>query len=157
VFSIRLAPAVDNGSAGILGQREIINRMQLAPASIGVFASNNAIRAELVLNGRVSSGTYLPVGGSSLAQCATHGPAALIYGGESIWTGFVPANNTDTQDLMKLRDIGNSILGGGTTNAVSNTSLQIYPDGPDILTLCVTPLGGSANVAARFSWSEAQA
>jgi len=157
VFSIRLAPAVDNGSPGILGQREIINRMQLAPAGIGVFASNNAIRAELILNGRVSSGTYLPVGGSSLAQYSTHGPAALIYGGESIWTGFVPANNTDAQDLVKLRDIGNSILGGGTTNAVSNTSLQIYPDGPDILTLCITPLGGSANVAARFSWSEAQA
>jgi len=157
VFSIRLAPAVDNGSAGILGQREIINRMQLAPASIGIFASNNAIRAELVLNGRVSSGTYLPVGGSSLAQYAIHGPAAVINGGESIWTGFTPANNTDSQDLMKLRDIGNSILGGGTTNAVSNTALQIYPDGPDILTLCITPLGGAANVAARLSWSEAQA
>jgi len=157
VFSIRLAPAIDNGTAGVLGQREIINRMQLAPASIGVFASNNAIRAELVLNGRVSSGTYAPVGGSSLAQYATHGPSATIYGGESIWTGFVPANNTDATDLTRLRDIGNSILGGGTTNAVSNTSSQIYPDGPDILTLCITPLGGGANVAARLSWSEAQA
>jgi hypothetical protein len=157
VFSIRLAPAIDNGSAGVLGQREIINRMQLAPASIGIFASNNAIRAELVLNGRVSSGTYAPVGGSSLAQYATHGPSATIYGGESIWTGFVPKDNTDATDLNRLRDIGNSILGGGTTNAVSNTSNQIYPDGPDILTLCITPLGGGANVAARLSWSEAQA
>jgi len=157
VFSVRLAPSIDNGTAGVLGQREIINRMQLAPASIGIFASNNAVRAELVLNGRVSSGTYLPVGGSSLAQYAIHGPAAVINGGESIWTGFTPANNTDSQDLVRLRDIGNSILGGGVNNAVSNTALQIYPDGPDILTLCITPLGGAANVAARFSWSEAQA
>jgi hypothetical protein len=158
VFSVRLAPAVYNGQSGVLGQREIINRMQLAPASMGVFASNNAVRAELVLNARVSSGTYVPVGGSSLAQFAVHGPTAGIYGGESIFTFFVPPNNTDTQDLTKLRDIGNSILGGGgLTNAVSNTSNNIYPDGPDILTLCITPVGGVANVAARLSWSEAQA
>jgi hypothetical protein len=157
VFSVRLAPSVDNGSAGVLGQREIINRMQLAPASMGIFASNNAVRAELVLNARVSSGTYVPVGGSSLAQFAVHGPTAGIYGGESIFTFFVPPNNTDTQDLTKLRDIGNSILAGGQNNSVSNTSNQIYPDGPDILTLCITPVGGAANVAARLSWTEAQA
>jgi hypothetical protein len=157
VFSIRLAPAVDNGQSGVLGQREIINRMQLAPVSSGVFSSNNAVRAELVLNGRVSSGTFTPIGGSSLAQYAVHGPAAVINGGESIYTFFVPPNSVDTQDLTALRDIGNSILGGGLNNAVSNTSNQIYPDGPDILTLCITPVGGAANVAARLSWSEAQA
>ena len=158
VFSVRLAPAIDNGQSGVLGQREIINRMQLAPVSSGVFSSNNAVRAELVLNGRVNSGTFTAVGGSSLAQYAVHGPTASIYGGESIYTYFVSPNSVDTQDLTALRDIGNSILGGGgLTNAVSNTSNQIYPDGPDILTLCITPVGGAANVAARISWSEAQA
>jgi hypothetical protein len=158
VFSVRLAPAVDNGQSGVLGQREIINRMQLAPVSSGVFSANNAVRAELILNGRVSSGTFTPVGGSSLAQFAVHGPTAVINGGESIYTFFVPPNSVDTQDLTALRDIGNSILGGGgLTNAVSNTAISIYPDGPDILTLCITPVGGAANVAARISWSEAQA
>jgi hypothetical protein len=157
VFSIRLSPSVDNGLAGVLGQREIINRMQLAPAAMGIFTSGNAVRTELVLNGRVNSGTYQAIGGSSLAQFAVHGPTANIYGGESIYTFFAAANNTTSQDLTKLRDIGNSILGGGTTNAVSNTSLQIYPDGPDILTICVTPVGGAANVAARMMWTEAQA
>ena len=44
-------------------------------------------------------------------------------------------------------------VGGG--GATANT--QIYPDGPDILTLCITPVGGAANVAARLSWTEAQA
>jgi len=132
--------------------------MQLAPSSMGIFASNNAARIELILNGRVNSGTFASVGGSSLSQFAVHGAASSIYGGESIFTYFIPPNNTDSTDLTKLRDIGNSILGGGgTTNAVSNTSNNIYPDGPDILTLCVTPIGGSANVAARLSWSEAQA
>jgi len=157
VFSIRLAPAIDNGQSGVLGQREIINRMQLAPVSSGVYA-NNVVRAELVLNGRVNSGTYTAVGGSSLAQYAVHGPTASIYGGESIYTFFVPPGSVDTQDLTALRDIGNSILGGGgLTNAVSNTANGIYPDGPDILTLCITPVIASSNVAARISWSEAQA
>jgi hypothetical protein len=156
VFSIRLAPSVDNGLSGVLGQREIINRMQLAPVSAGVYA-NNIVRAELVLNGRVNSGTYQAIGGSSLAQFAVHGPTASIYGGESIFTFFVPPNSVDTQDLTKLRDIGNSIIGGGTNNSVSNTALQIYPDGPDILTLCITPVSAASNVAARISWSEAQA
>jgi hypothetical protein len=81
----------------------------------------------------------------------------VINGGESIYTFFVPPNSVDTQDLTALRDIGNSILGGGLTNAVSNTATNIYPDGPDMLTLCITPVGGAANVAARISWSEAQA
>ena len=156
VFSIRLAPSVDNGLSGVLGQREIINRMQLAPVSAGVYA-NNIVRAELVLNGRVNSGTYQAIGGSSLAQFAVHGPASTIYGGESIFTFFVPPNSVDTQDLTKLRDIGNSIIGGGTNNGVSNTSNQIYPDGPDTLTLCITPVSAASNVAARISWSEAQA
>jgi hypothetical protein len=157
IFSVRLAPAVDNGQSGVLGQREIINRMQLAPVSAGVYAANNAVRVELILNGRVNSGTYTAVGGSSLAQYAVHVPASSIYGGESIFTFFVPPNTTDTEDLTALRDIGNSILGGGQSNAVSNTSNGIYPDGPDILTMCITPVGGVANVAARLSWSEAQA
>jgi len=156
VFSVRLAPSVDNGLSGVLGQREVINRMQLAPVSAGVYA-NNIVRAELVLNGRVNSGTYNAIGGSSLAQYAVHGPASIIYGGESIFTFFIPPNSVDTQDLTKLRDIGNSILGGGTNNNVSNTSNQIYPDGPDVLTLCITPVAASTNVAARISWSEAQA
>jgi hypothetical protein len=157
VFSIRLSPSVDNGLTGVLGQREIINRMQLAPAAMGIFTSGNAVRTELVLNGRVNQGTYQSIGGSSLAQFAVHGPTANIYGGESIFTFFAAANNTTSQDLTKLRDIGNSILGGGITNAVSNTTTSIYPDGPDTLTICITPVGGSANVAARMMWTEAQA
>ena len=156
VFSVRLAPAIDNGQSGVLGQREIINRMQLAPVSSGVYA-NNIVRAEMVLNGRVNSGTFQAVGGSSLAQYAVHGPTASIYGGETIYTFYVNANSVQTEDLTALRDIGNSILGGGLNNAVSNTSNNIYPDGPDILTLCITPLIAAANVAARMSWSEAQA
>jgi hypothetical protein len=57
-------------------------------------------------------------------------------------------------DLSQVRDLGNSILGGGGTT--SNT--QIYPDGPDTLTIVVTNLTAqSCNVFGRLSWTEAQA
>jgi hypothetical protein len=61
---------------------------------------------------------------------------------------------TDRLDLTDVRDLGNSILGGGA--ATSNT--QIYPDGPDVLTIIVTNLGSTAiDVLGRLSWTEAQA
>ena len=157
VFSIRLGPSVDNGLTGLLGQREIVNRMQLTPASAGVYASTATVRVEVVLNGRVSTGTFAAVGGSSLAQYATHATGATIQGGESIFTFFAPAGGISTQSLDAVRDIGTSILGGGFSNNVPNTPTNVYPDGPDILTLCVTPLAGNAFVAARMSWTEAQA
>ena len=159
VFSIRLAPSVDNGLTGVLGNREIINRMQLTPASAGVYASTSSARVEFILNGRISSSanSWAPLGGSSLAQFANHGTAATIAGGESIFTFFAPAGGISTQDLSKIRDIGNSILGGGTSNTVSSTPANLYPDGPDVLTMCVTPLSANAWIAARIAWTEAQA
>jgi hypothetical protein len=158
VFSIRLAPSVDAGLTGLLGAREIINRMQLTPVSCGVFSTSAAaVRVELFLNSRVNTGTFVPVGGSSLAQYATHGTSGVLSGGECIFTFFAPAGSVSSQDLSKVRDLGTSILGGGNTLAYPTTPLNIYPDGPDVLTLCVTPLAANAVVAARINWSEAQA
>jgi len=53
--------------------------------------------------------------------------------------------------------LGTSILGGGNTLSVPTTANNIYPDGPDILTVCVTPLTSNAATVARLSWTEAQA
>jgi hypothetical protein len=157
VFSIRLAPSVDSGLTGLLGQREILNRMQLTPASTGVYPTTAGVKVEIWLNARVSTGTYVPVGGSSLAQYANHGATATMSGGECIYTFFVSAGGVSTQDISKVRDIGNSILGGGNTLTAPTTDLNKYPDGPDILTLSVTPLAANAAVVARMSWTEAQA
>ena len=159
VFSIRLAPSVDNGLTGLLGAREIINRMQLQPVGADVYPTNAGVKVDFILNGRVSSssGNWLPVGGSSLAQYALHGTSATIAGGESMYTFFAPSGGVSSVDIGKLRDLGTSILGGGTTNTVSSTSNNIYPDGPDVLTVCVTPLTSNANTVARISWTEAQA
>jgi len=58
------------------------------------------------------------------------------------------------QDMTFIRDLGTSILSGGTGTA----GYGIYPDGPDVLTIAVTNLTASANtVSGRFSWTEAQA
>jgi hypothetical protein len=60
-----------------------------------------------------------------------------------------------------VRDLGNSILGGGTTNVASTTELNVFPDGPDIVTIAIRNLSGSgvttATVNGRLSWTEAQA
>jgi hypothetical protein len=157
VFSIRLAPSVDNGLTGLFGAREILNRMQIVPVSTGVYTLTSAVRVELILNGRVSTGTFAPVGGSSLTQFATHGNTASILGGESLFTFFAPANGVSTQDLSAVRDLGTSILSGGTSLTAPTTPANLYPDGPDILTLCVVPLAANAQVAARINWSESQA
>ena len=157
IFSIRLAPSVDSGLTGNIGQREIINRMQLQPHSIGVFAQTNPVRVELILNARVSGGTFQSVGGSSLVQRADHTNTQTISGGESILTFFAPAGGFESIDLLKVRDIGNSILGGGNTLTYPTTDSNKYPDGPDTLTIAVTPIGGTALVLARLNWLEAQA
>lgn len=159
VFSIRLAPAVDQGLTGLLGGREIVNRMQLTLRGVGVFATTAAVRCEFILNGRVTGtpGTWTPVGGSSLAQYAVHSTNSSITGGESVFNFFAPSGGLSTQDLNLIRDLGNSIMGGGLSFTNTVNDLNKYPDGPDMITLCVTPLAVNAAVAARLNWTEAQA
>jgi len=157
VFSVRLSPSVDSGLVGQIGQREILNRMQLTPVGTDVYPTGAGVKVEIWLNARVNSGTWLPIGGSSLAQFATHGASGTISGGESIFTFFAPAAGVSSQDISRIRDIGNSILGGGTTSTISSTSTNMYPDGPDVLTLAVTPLTSNAATVIRLSWTEAQA
>jgi hypothetical protein len=108
-----------------------------------------------------SSGQYSSVGGSSLAQRYLH-PSTdrLIPGtGEKIFTFFTNPTGVTQQDLTFVRDLANSILGGGSTNYVPNGPTQKYPDGPDTLTMVATPIGSinSASIIARLSWTEAQA
>ena len=161
LMSFRVAPTASNGIPGSqLGVREIINRMQMVLRQLDLLSGGQFL-ITLVLNGRVSSATpnWSNVGGSSLAQYINHTSATTISGGEVIFGFFTNAaggsNFTSTSvDLPLVRDLGNSILGGGT--AASNT--QFYPDGPDMVTVMARNVGGaSANVFARMSWTEAQA
>jgi hypothetical protein len=156
-MSVRLSPSVDQGQSGLLGVREIINRMQLTLRSMDTYTTGNAFRIELVLNGRPASGTFASVGGSSLAQVAYHAANTTISGGESIYGFFTNQTGATSQDLNQVRDIGNSILGGATTLNVPTTALGLYPDGPDVVTVVATALGGTNTINARLSWTEAQA
>jgi len=166
LFSIRVAPSIDNGVSAAFGQRELINRMQLTLRALDVSAipvSGNAnLLVQAFLNAIPSSATTWTnaVGNipgrinSSLAQIADYaGGSTTVTGGE-VTAGFFVGSGANSIDLSQVRDLGNSILGGGGVTA--NT--QIYPDGPDTLTIVVTNLTGqSCNVFGRLSWTEAQA
>jgi len=165
LFSIRVAPSIDNGVTAVFGARELINRMQLKLVAldvsvVGVTTGTLLVRA--YLNGVPSTattwtnavGNVANIANSSLAQIADYsGGSATVSGGE-VTAGFFVGSGANSIDLKEVRDLGNSILGGGGTTA--NT--QIYPDGPDTLTIVATNLSAAAaNVAGRLSWTEAQA
>ena len=169
LFSIRIAPSVDNGIPAPFGARELTNRMQLVLRQLGV-ATNTTISGSAInllvranLNGAPSGSVSVPwtnaVSGSttavnsSLAQIADYaGQNFQVNGGETTAGFFV--DGTGTSDLSLVRDLGNSILGGGG----ATSDVQIYPDGPDILTFVATNVGlYPVNVFARLGWTEAQA
>lgn len=167
ILALRLAPSVDNGTVGVLGAKEIINRMQLELIQLGIYATGPLL-VNLVLNGFATSfsGQFISpvtqgVGAytSSLAQVAVNTSNFVqLQGGESISAAFTNTNGETTLDLTTVRNLGNSIIGGGLTNSVPSTYAGVYPDGPDILYVCVTPLTATAiTVNARLSWKEAQA
>ena len=164
LFAIRIAPSVDNGIVSEFGGREIVNRMQLILRSLDVSAratGNFLVRA--VLNGIPAAGTQEwtdAIGGvgaqanSSLAQIADFSARDIpIFGGEVVAGYYV--SGTGSLDLSLVRELGNSVLGGGS----KKINEQIYPDGPDVLTIIVTNVAtsGTGNILGRISWTEAQA
>jgi hypothetical protein len=164
LFSIRVSPSADNGISGAFGQRDLINRMQLKLNALDVSTrttgANYLVRA--FLNATPSTaGTWttpteaaVGIANSSLSQIATYASASnvTVSGGEV--TGGFLSSGTNSIDLAQLRDLGNSILGGGSTSSAT----QLYPDGPDTLTIVVTNLGtASIDILGRLSWTEAQA
>lgn len=168
ILAIRIAPAVDNGQIGLLGAKEIINRMQLQFLELGLFTTGTTgYLINLVLNGFVtgagfSSFTTPATTGnitSSLAQVASNTTTTVsISGGESVAAAYTNASGQTTLDLTPVRDLGNSILDGGTSDNVPTSQAGLYPDGPDILYVVAIPLATtSASLRARISWKEAQA
>jgi hypothetical protein len=167
LLSIRLAPSVDSGITGVLGARDLINRMQLTLRQMDIVATGSAaiFRVELVLNGQIAgsgAGTFASAGGSSLAQVARHAtatPFTTVTGGETILSFFVYTPSVVQQDLNLVRDLGNSILGGGLSNTVPTSTVNLYPDGPDVVTIRVTNISSvtTNTIASRISWTEAQA
>ena len=164
LVSIRLAPSVDNNLTGALGAREIVNRMQLQMKSLGITLTHDCT-VDLILNGASSNRTFSDVASPSLSELVQHSSGDQVVGGSTIYslrasggsgigtvTRRLPA--TSDFDLSQITDLGNSILGGDGT----------YPNGPDLLTIAITPVDTSAinadsplEVSARISWTESQA
>jgi hypothetical protein len=163
LVSLRLAPSVDNNLIGAVGERDIINRMQLKLNELGISISHDA-RISVILNGALSNIAYQNVGSPSLSQYVAHASGDTIQEGTTIYQfrasgGAIGTNgertvSSQTFDLTRLIDMGNSVLGGD----------GVFPNGPDIITICAsaldtTTVNGTApfQVSSRISWSESQA
>jgi hypothetical protein len=168
LIAIRVAPSVDNGISAAFGARELINRMQLVLRQLDLtsLTANSNILVRAYLNAIPSTattwtnavGNVSGVQNSSLAQIAdyasTGGATGVQVSGGEVTAGFFVGSGANSIDLSNVRDLGNCILGGGGTTSGTN----IYPDGPDTLTIVATNLTNTVtNVATRLSWTEAQA
>ena len=162
LISIRLAPSVDTNTPGFLGEREIINRMQLILNSVGILTTHNC-KITLRLNGLITNTSWERVQNPSLSQLIYHNNQDTILGGIDIFE-FRAQGGTGTsdrsavvtdQDLGDIVTLGNSILGGD----------NVFPDGPDVLTVVAqlsedpstVSTSNPFNATGRISWSESQA
>jgi hypothetical protein len=162
LISVRLAPSVDSSAPGFLGEREIVNRMQLILNSVGIL-STHACTIRLILNGQISSNEWERVNNPSLSQLINHTNQDTISGGLSIYN-FEAQGGTGTsgrqpvlttEELGEVATLGNAIMGGD----------NVFPDGPDVVTLTAVlnedpSTVSSSNpfiVSGRISWSESQA
>jgi hypothetical protein len=153
LISLRLSPSVSSGLTGKLGDRDVINRMQLRLKEIGI-SSTNLVDVKILLNPRLNNLNFTGVDAPSLTQVVEHTAADTVSGGVQVYNfrgaggGSVGLEGTTTVDVSSLFELSNSILGGDS----------IFPDGPDIITIAVARLTGNATLAsAKLSWSEAQA
>ena len=164
LVSIRLAPSVDSSLTGLLGEREIINRMQLKLDSVDIQTTHET-EISLVLNPALSSDNFVTADNPSLSQLLKHEAGDTISGGQKIFTFRASGGSVDSTtgkkqavttafDLSKISDLGNSILGGD----------DVFPNGPDVLTVVAniidsTGVSGSNpyTITGKISWSESQA
>jgi hypothetical protein len=164
LIAIRVAPSADNGVAAAFGKRELINRMQLTLKALDVTTSTAGanLLVTAVLNGVPSTsnawtnavGDVSGVANSSLSQIVDYSTTSTTVSGGEVTAGFFVGTGSNSIDLSPVRDLGNSIIGGGS----ANSNVNIYPDGPDTLTIVVTNIGvATASVFGRLSWTEAQA
>jgi len=163
LVSLRLAPSVDGSLTGNLGERDIINRMQLKLNEVGLILTHDC-EVKLILNGDLSNVSWENVATPSLSQLIKHDGGDIVTGGTEIFSFRASGGATDntgarlsaTSDfkLDDIIDLGNAILGGN----------EVYPNGPDILTVAVQVVDtggiGADNPfksSARITWSESQA
>jgi len=147
LLSLRLSPSADSGLTGKLGDRDIINRMQVRMQEVAI-SSDELVEVKLILNGRLNNLGFTPVAPPSLVEIVEHSVQDTISGGVQVYNFPAEGGTSTTLDIDELFELSNSILGGD----------NIFPDGPDILTVCVSRLTGNpTRTSAKLTWTEAQA
>ena len=180
LLAIRIAPSADSGIGKNFGIREIVNRMQLTLNSMevssqGLFLIEGILNPQTITGGGLTFPTNwetVSVGSGSLAQvvyfdntAAYSATAATstgaFTGGDRAFAFYAEngggANYSATSfDLSRARDLGTSILSGDGQAGTLNPG---FPVGPDVLLITARNLSAStaSNIAARISWTEAQA
>jgi len=146
LISLRLSPSVSSGLTGKLGDRDVINRMQLRLQEVGV-STNELVDVKLLLNPRLNNLNFQGVSAPSLVQIIQHTSADTVSGGVEVYR-FRAGIGETTENVDELFELSNSILGGDS----------IFPDGPDIITIAVSILNGNETLtSSKLSWAEAQA
>ena len=152
LISLRLSPSVSAGLTGKLGDRDVINRMQLRLQEIGV-STDRLVDVKLLLNPRLNNLNFTGVSAPSLTQIVQHTASDTVSGGVQVYNfrasgGQGGSEQSTTVNVDELFELSNSILGGDS----------VFPDGPDILTIAVSRLTDADTLtSAKMSWSEAQA
>jgi hypothetical protein len=151
LLSIRLSPSVSSGLTGKLGDRDVINRMQLRMQEIAV-QTTQLVDVKVLINPRLNNLNFAGVASPSLTQIIQHTSNDTVSGGTQIYNFRAAGQNgveaSTTVDVSELFELSNSILGGDS----------VFPDGPDILTIAVSRLTGSTTLtSAKLTWTEAQA
>jgi hypothetical protein len=151
LLSVRLSPSVSSGLTGKLGDRDVINRMQLRMKELAV-QTTQLVDVKVLINPRLNNLNFTGVPVPSLTQIIQHNSNDTISGGTQIYNFRAAGQNgveqSTTVDISELFELSNSILGGDS----------VFPDGPDILTIAVARLTGNSTLtSAKLSWTEAQA
>jgi hypothetical protein len=152
LISVRLSPSVSSGLTGKLGDRDVINRMQLRMKEVAV-STTQLVDVKLLINPRLNNLNFTGVVSPSLTQIIQHTGNDTVSGGTQIYNfrasgGASGADQATSVTIDDLFELSNSILGGDS----------VFPDGPDILTVAVSRLTGSTTqTSAKLTWTEAQA
>jgi hypothetical protein len=140
IVALRVAPSVDNSIIGNFATRELVNRMQVVLRGIDT-SSTGKFFIEVLLNPIPSANNnWTNVGGTSLSQYSILSTTTTLSGGEVIY-GFFADTGVNAYDLSIVKEISNSILGGGGTSYATSTSPNptgIFPDGPEVIVIKAT-------------------
>jgi hypothetical protein len=151
LISLRLSPSVSEGLTGKLGDRDVINRMQLRTKELAI-QTTQLVDVKVLINPRLNNLNFVTVPSPSLTQVIAHTANDTVSGGVQVYNfraaGQSGTEQSTTVSLDELFELSNSILGGDS----------VFPDGPDILTIAVSRLTGNTTLAsAKLTWTEAQA